>query len=379
VVSLLTFGQGSRSWEKFGHNALMIRDTVSGASEVYNWGIFDFAQEDFFRRLLVGEMRYRLARSTLERTLARYRADRRSVRVQRLRLTPRQERELLRRARINLRPENRHYAYDPYRDNCSTRARDLLDEVLDGAIRARTEGVETGATFRDHTRRLLGRTSWPYLGIMLGLSGGTDRTIDAWEEMFLPLRMEARLREIRVSDGSGGRVPLVSSEDTLYASPRPPAPDRVPDRLPLLLLAGIVVGGGLAGLGMASARRTFGLLATLWSLAAGFAGSIMTASWVLTDHWYMHGNENLFQANLLSLLLVVALPVAIRAGRARGVARAMAYLVAGLALLGCGLQLLPALDQVNGTVIALFLPAHAGLALGLRALLPPRGRADAPP
>src|SRR5450432_1443119 len=47
-VALLTFGPGTQVWERFGHNAILIRDRSGGVENLYNYGIFDFDQEDFF-------------------------------------------------------------------------------------------------------------------------------------------------------------------------------------------------------------------------------------------------------------------------------------------------------------------------------------------
>ena len=60
------------------------------------------------------------------------------------------------------------------------------------------------------------------------------------------------------------------------------------------------------------------------------------------------------------------LPFAIRSPRTGRAAERLALVVAGLSLLGLALKLLPGFDQTNGHVIAIALPAHLGIAAGLR-------------
>jgi hypothetical protein len=98
---------------------------------------------------------------------------------------------------------------------------------------------------------------------------------------------------------------------------------------------------------------------------------VLAGLWAFTDHLMAYRNENLFQVNPLVLGLAVLVPLALagseRAGRW---ARALAFGLAALSLLGFVLQALPGLDQVNGQVIALALPIHVGVALALRRALP---------
>ena len=54
-VSLITVGAGPLVWEMFGHNAIRIRDSARGLDVAYNWGMFDFNQEGFFWRFLLGD------------------------------------------------------------------------------------------------------------------------------------------------------------------------------------------------------------------------------------------------------------------------------------------------------------------------------------
>jgi hypothetical protein len=78
-------------------------------------------------------------------------------------------------------------------------------------------------------------------------------------------------------------------------------------------------------------------------------------------------NENLLQINPLALVLALVLPFALRGSSRLGrVAQVLALLVAGLSLLGLVLKVLPDFDQFNVQVIALALPAHLGVAAGLR-------------
>ncbi len=370
-VHLITVGQGNLVWEKFGHNALWIHDPEAGRDVVYNWGIFDFAQADFFRRLLFGHMRYMVAATSLEATMRHYRGQDRTVRVQRLRLTPAQVEEVRRRARIAVRPENRFYDYDPFLDNCSSRIRDLLDAVLDGEIRARTDSVSTGSTFRSHTRRLLQRVWWGYAGSMAGLGAPTDRGVSVWDEMFLPMRMAENLRDVRVAAPDGRSRAVAGSPVVVHRASRPPVPERPPGFPLAWALVGLAGGGALLALGRAGgrgsrgARHGFGALSGLWSLAVGLLGVAFAGAWIFTEHWYTHGNENLLQLQPLSLALALLLPLAASARIGRRPARVLAWVVAGLAVAGVLLQLLPGFDQVNGEVLALTVPLHAGTLGGL--------------
>lgn len=367
---LITMGPGEVVWEKFGHNALLFHDSSTGRADVYNWGIFSFEQEDFFRRLLFGHMRYMVARTTLDRTVRAYRASNRTIWARPLRLTPSQVAELERAARIAVRPENRFYDYDPFLDNCSSRVRDFLDRALDGRIRAATDTIATGTTFRSHTRRLLQRVDWAHAGIMVMLGQGTDRSLTAWDEMFLPIRMDERLASVTV-ERDGEAVPLVGPADTLFRAGRAPAPVGTPGLSWLAVALGVGTGAflllmsWLAGLGRRAPAHVFAWLGAALSLAAGLLGLTIVGAWTMTDHWYAHLNENLMQLEPLSLVLAVLVPLATLNGRGARLARWVAWTVVGLSATGALLQVLPAFDQVNGVIIAVALPIHLGLVVGL--------------
>ena len=64
----------------------------------------------------------------------------------------------------SLRPENTKYRYDYYRDNCTTRVRDVIDRAVDGEIGRQLKSVRTDMTFRSYTRTWHG-------GVFLALYG----------------------------------------------------------------------------------------------------------------------------------------------------------------------------------------------------------------
>lgn len=72
-VFLMTMGQGTEVFERFGHNAIVVWDDVMGQPLVYNWGMFDFDQPNFIARFLTGDTKYWMEPRTLEGTLAQYR------------------------------------------------------------------------------------------------------------------------------------------------------------------------------------------------------------------------------------------------------------------------------------------------------------------
>jgi hypothetical protein len=373
TVYLMTFGPGAQVWERFGHNALWIHDPVAGTDEAYNYGLFDFAQENFVLRFVRGQMWYWMAGFPADRYVEQYRRDNRSVWIQELELTPAAAQELQRFLQWNAEPEHRFYHYDYYRDNCSTRVRDALDRVLRGALRRQTEDVPTGTSYRFHTQRLTANDPPIFTGLLLALGDRVDEPISAWDEMFLPLEMREHVRRVTVVGPDGAPRPLVRSERTLFESTAPPPPARPPDWTLWYLLAGAMIGlvaVVLSRLARSSivAKLGFAVVSGGWMMLAGLAGVVLAGLWGLTDHVMAARNENLLQVNPLALLVVPGVWRWRDRGRRARLAAAAAAGVAALSVAGLGLKLLPGFDQVNGPIIALALPAQVGIALALRRL-----------
>ena len=369
TISLVTMGPGKYVWERFGHNAIRVTDARTGADTTYNYGMFDFGHENFFRNFASGRMDYWMEGHDANREIRSYMRANRSVWVQVLNLTPAQKVQLRDFLLWNARPENRFYRYHYYYDNCSTRVRDALDGVLGGVIERATDHAPSGTTFRSHSRRLTENNPFIYTGIHIGLSRPTDREITQWEETFLPLALRERVRELTVADENGAQQPLVLSEETLFLSTDDPPPDAPPRWWPRYLTLGLALGAILALSGRRrdtrrGARALFAVVGTLWSLVAGIAGVALAYLWFFTDHVTSYANENLLQFFPLSLALVVLIPLAARGTGSATAARRVALGVAALSLIGLVMKILPG-SQVNCEIIALALPAHLGLLAGI--------------
>jgi hypothetical protein len=375
-VFLLTMDQGDEVWEKFGHNALLVRNEATGEEVAWNWGLFDFGDVDFIPRFLRGTMRYSMAGFPPDLMLQEYiRADR-SVYANEVRLTASQAAELDAFVRWNAREENRHYIYDYFRDNCSTRIRDVLDRVLNGRLQAHFDDRVTPHSYRWHTRRLVQGTAWIDQGLsfLLGLRG--DRPTTEWEGMFIPMVMLELLEGFEVSapGESGGTVSLLGPRQVVYQATRPPAPAAPPSFSFGFLLAGLGLALALAWPAVRIAggerrrlERVFlAGLALGWSLFAGALGILLVTAW-FTDHVFIQGNLNLFHLSPLALPMgLLLLPSVFSPELARGWpgrgAWAMAALVASLSLLVALLQGVQLLIQGNAEVVAVALPVNLALA-----------------
>ena len=381
-VYLMTMGPGDAVWEKFGHNAIWIRDTTRGIDAAYNWGLFDFDAVDFYPRFLKGSMLYWMEGYDGTGTVNAYASYNRSVWAQELALTPAQRQELLDFVRWNALPQNRYYYYDYFRDNCSTRVRDAIDRVLGGQLRAALDTTATGTTYRWHTRRLTQGSLPVYTGMDIVLGPRGDHPLSAWEEAFLPMSLRDHVRTLTVAGPDGTTVPLVRQEVELFTASRIPEPARPANLLPGFLALGVLVGGlfaysaRLTWRGRRSGRIGVATLGGLWGFLAGTIGTVMALSWTLTDHVFMYRNENLLQLSPLAFLLVpLCISLGLGGRRAR-LAWRVAAVLAALSLLGLVLQLVPGLDQGNGEVIALALPIHLGMAWGTRLLAAARRDAE---
>ncbi|GAC1453313.1 MAG: DUF4105 domain-containing protein [Gemmatimonadaceae bacterium] len=364
TVYLLTFGWGDAVWERFGHNAIWIKDRTRGTDTTYNWGMFDFNQPHFVWRFITGDTRYWMEAIDLDAMLGYYKQHNRSVLAQELNLSPAQRLKLQQFVQWNALPQNKFYRYDYYRDNCSTRLRDALDHALSGQLQTSTVSRMTSGTYRWHTQRLLSGDIPLYTGATLALGHPADKVLSMWDEMFLPVRMANDLRTVTIADSTGSEIPLVRSERAIFTAGRPPEPSAPTNYLPLFVGVGILYAALMIVLvknaegGQRFAFFAATALATLWSLIAGVSGLALVFAWLFTKHYFMGRNENLMHFDPLSIVLLVLAPLSIYGSR--GVSRAikLAGFVALLSLFGFVAHGIPAFYQKSGAIIALALPIN---------------------
>jgi hypothetical protein len=364
-VALVTYGPGDVYWERFGHDALELRDTVSGEAVNFNYGVFDFNEKNFFLNFARGRMHYLMDAEPTGDEEGYYVQVGRSITRQRLALTPEQAAALRDFLFWNLRPENAGYNYDYYVDNCTTRVRDALDKALGGVIKARLATQAGGMSYRQQTDRLMSGQPWLMLLLDLGLGPYADQPMNAWSESFLPYELQENLRSIHVPDGHGGMQPLVQDEQLLSPNRLSVPPAQAPDlRLPL----------GMAGLAFAillaatarRARFVHALLASLYLLAAGLVGLLLLVLWTLTSHHSAWANANLLLFSPLAFLLLRAV-WRVRSGLAPSrFANTVLILQLATALVAVLLHFVPGTVQQNQPWILFALPVWAALAWGQR-------------
>ncbi len=367
-VYLMTMGPGTEVWERFGHNAIWVQDETFAYGVAYNWGMFSFDQPHFIQRFMQGRMLYWMQGFDAQATVDAYTRANRSIWVQELNLTPAQRVELAKFVEWNARAENKYYRYDYFRDNCSTRVRDAIDRATGGAVARALEAIPTSTTYRSHTAALTYTDPFIYAGLMLAMGPHIDAPLNAWQESFIPMELREQVRKVKVRAPDGSEQPLVASERTLFEANRPAMAAAAPNMVIRFTAIGFIIAGLLMLLALAArAYRLVGVLLALlvgtWCLVTGLLGTIIALLWAGTDHVATYRNENVLQANIVSLVLVTfAVASLVGAAWARRWAAWLGLFVAGCSVLGFMVQVLPGLDQANGDIIGLLLPVHGAVA-----------------
>ncbi|MGH8113502.1 MAG: DUF4105 domain-containing protein [Rhodanobacteraceae bacterium] len=367
-VDLYTYGPGAVYWERFGHDALVITDTASGESYAFNYGTFDFNQKDFYLNFARGIMIYRAAAWPSADDIEEYSGEGRSITDQRLNLTPAQRSALRDFLVWNVQPQNSRYRYRYFADNCTTRVRDALNNVLGGALRKQLGGPASGdETYRSETDRLMSGQPWLMYLLDLGLGPYADQPLTQWIGAFLPALL---MRDLRNAHGADGQ-PLVASEIVLSPQRLPSPPAEPPDLRWPLLIAGLVL--GVAFVAAAALRHQydvdrwwFAVVGALYTLLAGMVGASLLILWFATAHRAAWANENLWLFNPVAWLLIPGLLRLRKPGACTSQFTLwVAALLALLAVFALVSKLLPWFPQYNLPWILFGLPAWLGLLIGL--------------
>lgn len=235
-VSLVTCSPGTEVYAVYGHTALRIEVPSEGIDVAVNYGLFDFGKPNFVYLFIKGETDYMVGAVSYPIFEREYTERGSSVTLQELNLTEAEKVALIKSLDDNLRPENREYRYNFLYNNCSTKARDKVEEVLGGDVVL--AGTDSVATYRSIIHQYTADYPWMQFGIdyLLGLKA--DRPIGAREQMFAPEYLKGYTAATQLVV-SGRTYPYVASERVV--EPIAPQPDTftfmlTPMQLMILLL-----------------------------------------------------------------------------------------------------------------------------------------------
>lgn len=312
-ISLLTCSPGAELYSTFGHSALRIVDSSAGTDIVYNFGVFDFYDPDFYMKFVQGKLLYYLDQQSFPDFIYGYQLEGRQISEQVLGLHADKKLTLQQYLFNKVRPENRSYKYDFLFDNCTTRLRDLILTALPEEGRQVRVPRPEGQTFREHLYAYLDGNGkdWSKLGIDILLGQRLDRIMTDNEAMFLPDYLEKGIDGTNVK-GS----PLVMEKVMILPRQFQPIPTSMPPMslIVLGLLAGLMI--WISTLNRPIHVKITRVADFLLFFLTGLLGVLLVLMWTATDHQICKDNMNLLWA------LPSHLPAAFLAGSGKRWVRA---------------------------------------------------------
>ncbi len=121
-ISVVTCGPfHGEVYSAFGHSAFRVSDPTQGIDAIYNYGVFDYDQPNFYLNFALGKNKYMLGVQDYKRFRDVYIYYNRFIHEQSLDLNNFQKQKLFSYLEWNARPENQYYYYDYFYNNCATK------------------------------------------------------------------------------------------------------------------------------------------------------------------------------------------------------------------------------------------------------------------
>lgn len=303
-ISVLTIGPTQKElYSAFGHSGFRVHDPANQLNKFYNYGIFDFNQPNFYLNFTKGKLLYKLGVDDYELYKKYYIYENRSIVEQFLNLNQEQKQAVFDFLEENSKPENAEYYYNYIYDNCATKIRDVLNEALGNKIQYDYSYASEGLTYRQLMDLYLGMQPWGDLGIDICLGSQIDQQANGHGYMYLPDFIQTAFDKAKISDGSGSK-PLVKSTETVFKAK--PAEVKESSIKPFVLFVIIFFFIGL----MTHRSIKYGVRYKWLDVAlfgiTGTLGLLLLLLWFATDHLSAY-NFNLIWAMPLNLIALIFL------------------------------------------------------------------------
>ncbi len=304
-ITVLTMGPGQELYDSFGHSALRVQDTPLGIDVVYNYGVYDFNDPQFYTKFAKGNMRYLLDRRPTEAFLRAYIEDNRWVKEQVLNLTQSEVQDLFNFLENNLKPENRAYNYDFFYDNCATKIPEVIGKVIPGGIQIDSTYIKEPKTFRTLIQENVHWNTWGSFGMDLGIGSVVDRNTTPKERLFLPENVFLAFKKSTRTSVNDSNLLVKETKDLFVNNPQAPKSNFI--KSPLLVM--ILLGGFILFITYSDSKkqqRSRWLDVSL-AVITGVIGIILLLLWFGTNHSTTAYNYNILWAFPFSIFIVLQL------------------------------------------------------------------------
>lgn len=289
-ISLLTVSTGDELYSAFGHTAIRIVDSTAHTDVVFNYGIFNFDEPDFYMKFTRGKLNYMIGADPYDDFIQEYLEEQRSVTEQDLNLTNQEKKYVIYFLYNNYLPQNRYYKYDFLYDNCATRIRDILFRKIKGVSLTRSI-VYPNTSFRDLIYFYLDRSGqpWSKLGIDILLGAPVDKKVDNNTSMFLPDFLSKGASEAIIHG-----KPYVTAQRHLVIAHTTAQPSG--KYAPLILISVICI--LILALYFFFRNNAFAthIIDSILLYITGLLGGLLLFMWFGTDHQACKDNYNLLWA-----------------------------------------------------------------------------------
>ncbi|MBR3513285.1 MAG: DUF4105 domain-containing protein [Bacteroidaceae bacterium] len=312
TVSLLTCSPGQEVYELYGHTALRVRSSKTSTDVVFNYGVFSFDQPHFVWRFVLGQCDYLVAPCDFDLFMYEYRRRGSSVTEQVLNLSEAEANALAHALIENCRPDKRTYRYNFLTNNCTTKARDIIEANIDGEVLYPERAPRY--TFRQLIHQFTVGHPWAQEGNDLLLGVDMDTLVTPRAEMFSPIYMMHYADSAMISSFPNRYRPLVRQTNILLAAnaeaaaadaARQPSFPLTPVQLGWVLL---LLSVALVAWEQHRGRALWGF-DVAWMLLQGLAGVLVSVMLCWSTHPGVSSNWLFVVLNPLPLL---ALPLVVR-------------------------------------------------------------------
>jgi hypothetical protein len=308
LFKVAVYGPSDDIYIWWGHAALIAEYTKWNFSWIFDWGIFTYPSDNFLKDFLREEVRYESTSGYPD--MNEYIDEDRDIIVYTLNLDKRAKEIIMAYVEETVLTVKEFYDYHEFRDNCSTRIRDIIDMGTGGQFKAAFNASPGRFSIRQHVRRFTWDkpfSDW-FLGFLMGQNH--DAQITPWDEMFLPVEVARNIVDFSYMDTSGVKRKLVSGVEIVYSSKsRQPILNEPLTTWPFALAIGLIVATLLFLVKIMSTkfprigRILLGALQSLLGLFLGASGCVLVFGFLMNND-YIQQNVNILFVNPLLLLMV---------------------------------------------------------------------------